>query len=178
MSEYHVLFFHGKGSKPETSSTAKAVRTFFENKGIEVFTPDYQPDIKSLDEIESGIDNYINDNKLLSKKLIIIGISRGGYWALRTSNKIRVNSCFILNPAINTYNEKSYILPRTINRIDQHIYCHLNNDDELFDSSDTLKKYNDLMKCTTYPSGGHRMFNINDVLINVENEIENEIELT
>jgi predicted esterase YcpF (UPF0227 family) len=106
-----------------------------------------------------------------------MGISRGGYWALRTANKIGVVDCIMLNPALNTYNEASYQMPRTINRIDMPLYVYLNDDDELFDSNITYEKLKDKGEVIRYPNGGHRMSNIVAVLDNIAFKLARKIPL-
>jgi len=177
MDNIHILFFHGKGSKPETSSTAKAVKEHFKKFGVPVFVPDYKPDDQSIEEIENGIKVYIEANNLIGTDLVVMGISRGGYWALKTANGLGISSCVILNPALNTYGEETGIMPRKHNRLNLSIYCHLNDDDELLDSQSTFDLLNSEAKVTRYPAGGHRMKNIQEVLNNVTNDLDRQIPL-
>ena len=161
----NILFLHGKLSTPETSHSALAIKTFFSAKGITVFIPDYKPNDSSKQEIEQFLSSYINDNNIQADETAIIGISLGEYWALNTANRMFLDRCILLNPALDYYDDSIY----PVN--DLPVTCFLNEDDELLDSHKTYEYLKSRCDCRLFKTGGHRMSNINELLPDIEKAV-------
>ena len=167
----NILFLHGKLSTPETSHSALAIKTYFSAKGMTVFVPDYKPNDSSKQEIEQFLSSYINDNNILADDATIIGISLGGYWALNIANKkyrempLDDFNCVLLNPALDYYDDAIY----PVN--DLPVTCFLNEDDELLDNHKTYNYLKSRCDCRLFKTGGHRMYNINELLPEIEKAV-------
>jgi predicted esterase YcpF (UPF0227 family) len=154
----NVIFFHGKLSNPETSTTGKAIKECFEAAGHKVYIPDYKPNDNTLEEISKYLKQYVRDIVSVEEETVFIGISLGGFWALKMANKTPYCSCILLNPSLNYYGfteSPKDGLPLSI---------ILNADDEILDSESTAKHFEGRAKVDLFQTGGHRMSNIYDIM--------------
>ena len=154
----NIIFFHGKLSTPETSNTAKVIKEAFEDLGDKVYIPDYQPNDLNYYEISDYLQKYVSNIISIETETVFIGISLGGFWALRTANLFPNCSCILLNPSLNYYGYELHAkegLPLSI---------ILNADDEVLDSYKTAKQFEGRAKVDLFQKGGHRMSNIYDIM--------------
>jgi len=158
-----ILFLHGKESSPETSSSASAVKEYF--KDYEVLVPDYMPRTSTHAEIEAFLKSYYAEN-VKEDDCSLIGISLGGYWALNMTNFTPATTVIMLNPSLRYYGEPPVV------SADVGGHMILNMDDDVVDNEWNLKTYNARFKIDTFPSGGHRMTNMSEVLPLIEDTIE------
>jgi len=161
---YKILFFHGRGSTATTSTTGIKVKEFFEENDIPVFIPDYNPDGQLFYGVEKTIHDFIKNNDLDYSDLVVMGVSLGGYWALKTANELTSCTCVLLNPALHVYGKDQVMLPREHNRKNLSIYCYLNKDDEIIDNEYIFNQLNKKATITQYETGGHRMTNLSEIM--------------
>lgn len=163
----NIFFLHGKMSTPETSQTAKAVREYFEALGHTVYVPDYGPQYTAYEYIRPSLINYIADRISVTEKTVIIGISLGGFWALEMANAFATASCILLNPALHYYERP------VVAREGLPLSIFLNMDDEILPSERMFNEMKYRAMVRTYPVGGHRMNNINEILPEIERAANN-----
>ena len=156
-----IIFLHGKESTPETSSSAKAIIEYFTED--EVFVLNYEPMNGTFDEVDSRLDTLIKEI-IDDEEFVIIGISLGGYWALKKAHDFPNCKCILLNPAL------EYYTPIEVNPFLFSI-MYLNLDDEVIKPIDILLKYCSMIYIHTFPNGGHRMNNIKEILPLIEKSI-------
>jgi predicted esterase YcpF (UPF0227 family) len=158
-----AIFFHGMLSTPSTSRSAKAVKNFLTQKGVEVIVPDYKPQTRSHDEIDAYLKKELQKVIDPNDKIILIGISLGGYWAYKMANDFcKVERCVLINPSLNYYGksvEDKSSVPLTIIG---------NADDDVVNNKETLEKFKSRALCIEFPSGGHRPTNMSQILPLIE----------
>jgi len=159
----NIIFLHGRLSNPETSHTAKAVKKYFTTLGEDVYVPDYKPNKKTEEEIESYLINYVKELGL-TEDLVFIGISLGGFWALKLANRFN-RVCVLLNPSTKYYGYQ--LLPEP--NIPVTLIC--NEDDELLNTSETITTFQNKADVKTFCNGGHRMSNIEQVIPEIEKSV-------
>jgi predicted esterase YcpF (UPF0227 family) len=162
-----IIFIHGRLSTPETSQTAKAIKEYFESKGERVVVPNYKPNDSTYDEIKTFFREYIRSlDFIVDEQITVIGISLGGYWALKLANEDSwISKCILLNPSLSYYGEELKV------QCLADISVCLNMDDELLDPNKTLEKFEGIASVYTSETGGHRMSNINEFLKDIEKDI-------
>ena len=158
-----AMFFHGLMSTPDTSRTAKAVREFLARKDVEVVVPDYQPQTRSYDEIDAFLRKEVQQLLDGDDEVMLIGISLGGYWALKMTNELKyVSHCILINPSLNYYGkpvEAKWGFMLTV---------ITNADDDVVDNRETQKRFKGRAECIEFPSGGHRPTNMDQILPLIE----------
>lgn len=152
-----IIFFHGKLSNPETSHTAKAVKEYFNNLGYEVYVPDYKPNDRDFEGIVNYLDGFLGEFRTI-EETVFIGISLGGFWALNCANKTPNSSCILLNPSLGYYGFNNY--PKA----GLPVSLFVNMDDELINSQRTIDYLFGRALIETFPVGGHRMTNIEEIM--------------
>lgn len=152
-----IVFLHGKLSSPETSHTAKAIKEYFNNLDIEVYIPDYKPNERKYEEISYYLDKVLEEYETI-EETVFIGISLGGFWALKYANKTPNSSVILLNPSLGYYGFSNYPkegLP---------VSLFVNMDDEILNSQNTIDYLSNRALIETFQFGGHRMTNIEEIL--------------
>jgi predicted esterase YcpF (UPF0227 family) len=153
----NIIFFHGMLSNPETSNTGKAIKECFEAQGHKVYILDYKPN-NSIEEIATYIKKSVREIISVKEDTVFIGISLGGFWALRTANYTPNCSCILLNPCLNYYG--FYVEPKD----GLPLSVLVNADDEILDSRKTANHFEGRAIVDLFQTGGHRMSNIYDIM--------------
>lgn len=150
-----LIFLHGLESTPKTSGSAKAIREYFaeKDKNVEVIVPDYHPKTRTYEEIDIYLQSLIRELEKGGERIMLVGISMGGYWAMRMAEQFkRIAACVLLNPALDRYGrpfeKKACEAPLTI---------IMNADDDVVDNQKTYEKFAKSCNCIMFPDGGHRM---------------------
>ena len=159
-----ILMLHGLGSTGENSKTCKAVKNYFTPKGWNVITPTWD------------IHNLKLDFKIpKSHRLIIAGISCGGYLARYLANIHPNAELVLLNPLLdptpflkNGQNKRHRITPEiaqtilafkiTKDKENLPITVIVAKDDDLLNPTITIEAYKD-RDLHILETGGHRLEN-------------------
>jgi len=150
-----IIFLHGKESTPETSTSAQAVREYF-NKDT-VLVPDYKPLERSHEEIEVYLSRYIKNAGL---DVSLVGISLGGYWAYKMACQENASRCIMLNPSFRCYPD----VPIVPAKPGLPISIIVNLDDDVVNPSDAIDRFKDRAGIVTFNQGGHRFNNREEML--------------
>lgn len=162
-----IIFLHGLESTPETSSTAKLITDNFDN----VHVPHYYPNMRTysliIQSLKSLIDHYEN---VMNEEVMLVGISIGGYWALKMTEFTNVRKVILINPAIirgaQYYNGMLVNTPSDV--MGKMI---LNMDDDIVDNKENFMLYKDKFSVTTFQSGGHRATNKKQIIEAVKKSV-------
>lgn len=158
-----IIFLHGKESTPSASTSAKAVRKYFNNDTVLV--PDYRPLERSHEEIEAYLTKYI---KNAGEDVSLVGISLGGYWAYRMACEApNVSRCIMLNPSFRCYPD-SYVVP---DKPGLPISVVVNLDDDVVNPNDAIERFKGRAGIITFDQGGHRFNNREEMLREIEKAI-------
>ena len=155
-----IIFLHGLESTPQTSSTAKLIIDNFDN----VIVPNYKPQ-DSYQNIVVNIKSVIDPNE----DYIVIGISMGGFWALKLTEFTHIKKVILINPALENgcskYSEYFEIDPDVMGSV------IVNMDDDVVDNEWNIENYNSRFSFTTFSRGGHRVSNKDQVLTAIKNTV-------
>lgn len=148
-----IVFLHGLESTPESSSTGKMLKEIF-------------PDVDVLDyNPRDSYVNIVNRLQLMLNKYddcVVVGISAGGFWALKMTEYTRVNKIVLINPAIEKACEKYGCDMDT--PVDVYGSVILNMDDEVVDNKKNLLDLKGRFFVKTFETGGHRASNKEEII--------------
>ena len=164
--DMNIIFIHGLESDPKNSSKAQEIQDRFPESIVSV--PDYRPKERSFEEIDEFFKDYFEQIPFLQNRVLyIVGSSLGGYWALKWASQLNASGCILLNPALDYYGEppdRAPALPVTL------LVC---KDDTVVDSKFAVDFFTGNAKVVIFETGGHRMENTEEMLLEIDKAIQN-----
>ena len=156
-----IIFLHGLESTPETSSSVKLIIEEFGS--VNVHVPHYFPKettfLSIIQHLTSLITHY---TETMGEDVMLVGISLGGFWALKMTEFTKVKKVILINPAIFKSCERYGTMIDTPSDVMGAML--LNMDDDVVDNEQNFEVYRDKFSVTRFATGGHRATNKEELL--------------